>query len=84
MLLLFNDVNFRALVFQKKATHKCMTNAKEKSFLRNNLEDTSPFCGPLIPLSGLLVTSAMGFKAGVDPSLMCFIIWVQWIPQIHL
>ena len=36
------------------------------------------------PCFGLLVMSALGFKARVDPSLACFIACVQWIPQINL
>ena len=31
---------------------------------------------------GLMMTSALGFKAGEDPFLGCFITCVQWIPQI--
>ena len=33
---------------------------------------------------GLLVTSALGFKARIDPSLACFKACVQQNPQIHL
>ena len=33
---------------------------------------------------GLLVIFALGFKARVDPSLACFLAFLQWIPQIHL
>ena len=33
---------------------------------------------------GLLVPSALDFKARVDPLLVCFITCVQWIPQIQL
>ena len=32
---------------------------------------------------GLLVMSALGFKARVDPSLAFFLMCMQWIPQIH-
>ena len=42
------------------------------------------FVGPLIPLLGLLVMCALGFKARVDPLLACLIACGQWIPQIHL
>ena len=47
----------------------------KKKFLKS-------FCG--YPCVGLLVTSALRFKARVDPSLVCFLICTQWIPQIHL
>ena len=40
--------------------------------------------GHWCPRFGFLVMSAMGFKARVDASLMCFLTYVQWIPQIHL
>ena len=38
----------------------------------------------LYPCFGLLVMSALGFKARVDPSLVCFLACMQWTPQIHL
>ena len=38
--------------------------------------------GHWYPCFTLLVTSALGFKARVDPSLVCFL--AQRIPQIHL
>ena len=37
---------------------------------------------PLIPMFGLLLMPALGFKAKMDPSLACFITCVQWISQI--
>ena len=40
--------------------------------------------GPLVPCFGLLVIIAMCFEAGIDPLLVCFQTWLQWIPQIHL
>ena len=36
------------------------------------------------PCFGLLVIIAMCFEAGIDPLLVCFQTWLQWIPQIHL
>ena len=33
---------------------------------------------------GLLAMSPLGFKARVDPSLVCFVACMQWIPDIHL
>ena len=33
---------------------------------------------------GLLVMSALGFKAQIHPSSVCFLACVQWIPQVHL
>ena len=42
-------------------------------FSKKYLEDVSSFCGPLIPLSGLLVMSALGFKARVDPFWCAFL-----------
>ena len=42
------------------------------------------FVGLLIPWFGLWVTSALGFKARVDPLLACFLACMQWIPQIQL
>ena len=49
------------------------------------LEDIIPFCGPTdTPCFGLLVMSVLGFKARMDPSLVCFVACMQWIPQIHL
>ena len=36
------------------------------------------------PSFGILVMSALGFKARVDPSLACYIAFMQWTPQIHL
>ena len=35
------------------------------------------------PSFGLLVMSDPGFKARVDPLLACFLICMQWNPQIH-
>ena len=40
--------------------------------------------GHWYPCFGLLVTSPLGFKARVDPLLVCFLACVQWIPEIHL
>ena len=37
-----------------------------------------------LPCFGHLVMSARGFKARVDPSLVCLTACMQWIPQIHL
>ena len=54
----------------------------DRVFSKHFLQDTSPFVEPLIP--GLLVTSALGFKARVDPSCACLCARVQRIPQIHL
>ena len=42
----------------------------------NFLEDISPSCD-WYPCFGLLVTSALGFKARVDPPLACFQWWIQ-------
>ena len=42
------------------------------------------FVGLLMPLFGLLVTSALGFKARMDPSLMWLATCMQWMSQIHL
>ena len=42
------------------------------------------FVLPLIPMFGLSVTSALGFKARVDPSLRCFLACMQWIPKTPL
>ena len=53
-------------------------------FLKKILEDLFLFVGVLIPLFLDMVTSALGFKARVDPPLACFVVCVQWIPQIHL
>ena len=54
-------------------------------FLIKFLGDTSPFFGATDSSGfGLLVTSALGFKARVDPSLGCFLACVHWIPQIHI
>ena len=40
---------------------------------------------PLIPLFvGLLMTSALGFKATVEPLFLSLLTCMQWIPQIHL
>ena len=52
------------------------------NFLKRFLEDTCPFLGPLIPCFGLLVTSALGFKARVD--IACTLACLGAIPQIHL
>ena len=49
------------------------------------LEDMSPFCGATDTLClGLLMTSPLGFKARMDPSLACFVPCLPWIPEIHL
>ena len=49
------------------------------------LENTGPFLwGHWYPCFGLLVTSALGFQAIVDPSLACFLACMQWMTQIHL
>ena len=40
--------------------------------------------GPLIPFFWLLVTSALGFKARVDPSLACFLACSQRMPSVVL
>ena len=40
--------------------------------------------GHWYPWFGLLMTSPLGFKARVDPSLACFTACVPWIPEIHL
>ena len=40
--------------------------------------------GHWYPFFGLLAMSPLGFKARVDPSLVCFVACVQWIPEIHL
>ena len=55
-------------------------------FKKNILEDISPFSWATdTPVFGLMVTTALGFKAGVDLSLVCcFVACVWWIPQIHL
>ena len=42
------------------------------------------FVGAIIPRFGLLLTSALGFEARVDPSLVYLVTCVQWISQIHL
>ena len=36
------------------------------------------------PVLSYLVMSSLGFKARVDPSLVCFDTCVQFIPEIHL
>ena len=36
------------------------------------------------PCFRFLVMSALGFKARMDPLLVCFLTCAQWIPQIHL
>ena len=40
--------------------------------------------GHWYPCFGLLAMSPLGFKARVDPSLVCFVACMQWIPEIHL
>ena len=40
--------------------------------------------GQWYPCFGLLVMTALGFKARVDPWLACFVACMQWISQIHL
>ena len=40
--------------------------------------------GHSYPCFGLLVTSSLGYKARVDPSLASFLTCAQQIPQIHL
>ena len=34
--------------------------------------------------SPVFLTSTLGFKARVDPSLACFLASMQWIPKIHV
>ena len=66
------------------ATYKQAT-ALGLLFLKNFLEDMSLFCGVTdSPVFGLLVMSALGFKARVDPSLVCFHACAQQMPQIHI
>ena len=49
------------------------------------LKDTNPFLyDHWYPCFGLLVMSVLGFKARVDPLLVCFLTWMPWILQIHL
>ena len=52
-------------------------------FIFNFLEEMSPFCGATDTpvLQRLLVTSPLGFKARVDPSLACFLACAQQIPE---
>ena len=40
--------------------------------------------GHWYPCFGLLMTSSLGFKARVDPSLEYFVTCMPWIPEIHL
>ena len=40
--------------------------------------------GHWYPCFGLLMTSPLGFKGRVDPSLVCFVTCVPWNPEIHL
>ena len=54
------------------------------NFFKNFGGHNSFLWGHWYPCYGLLVMSALGFKARVDPSLVCFVSCVQWIPQIHL
>ena len=59
--------------------------SEKRIFLNKFLKDTSPFLsGHCYPCFGLLVTSALGFKARVDPLFACFLTCMQWMPQIHL
>ena len=51
-------------------------------FFKIFLENINPFCG--ITDTPVLVTSALGFIARVDPLLALFVAHIQWIPQIHL
>ena len=53
-------------------------------FLKKILEDTSPFCGVLIPIFWTSGDVCPGFQSQGGPSLVCFLICMQWIPQIHL
>ena len=43
-------------------------------FKKRNWGDISPFGGLLIPLYGLFITSALGFKARFDPYLCLYVI----------
>ena len=52
-----------------------------QNFFLKFLEDISPF---LWGRWWLLMTSALGFKATVEPLFLSFLICVQWTPQIHL
>ena len=54
-------------------------------FFRLILEDISPFVKPLVPLFGLLITSALGFKALVDPLTCVLIGFISGVtPNEHL
>ena len=57
----------------------------QKLFLRKIFGGHMSFLwGHWYPCFGLLVMPALGFKARVDPLLVCFVACMQWIPQIHL
>ena len=49
--------------------------------MKNIVFSTKFFVGPLIPLFWILVTSALNCITRVDPSLPCFIVSAQGIPQ---
>ena len=77
--------------FSKSAKHhenSLLHHVKFLSFFF--LEDINSFCEandtPVYwyPCLGLLMTSALGFKARLNPSLAYFIAYMQWIFQIHL
>ena len=53
-------------------------------FLKNYLEDVSPFSGPLMPLFWTSGEACHGLKTSKDPLLACFRACIQWIPQIYL
>ena len=58
--------------------------ARRNIFFLKFMEDFSAFVVPRYPCFGPLVISALGFKVMTNPSLICFLTCVQWIPQINL
>ena len=49
-----------------------------------SIKKTSPFRGHQYPCFGLPVLSALGFKTGVELSRLCFVTYMEWMPQSHI
>ena len=67
--------------------HKCSVevNWSTWSFYIKFLDNTSPFCGTtVIPVMEFWWRLPWISKSGWNPLLACFLVCVQWIPQIHL
>ena len=58
--------------------------ARRNIFFLKFMEDVSPFVVPLVPLFWSSGDICPGFQVMANPSLICFLTCVQWIPQINL